>query len=162
MKRIVTVLLLILMCTSLLSGCIASVAEPEIKSGEFNFSVTYELQGEIHTVSGVYVCKYEGVEWVIDGGFHREWSGYIKGGEMEDNILIGKSANGGDIDLKLALEPDYFMGDSYYAIPEPMIIVTVSDDEGFYFQNDPDVVAATYGAKIISYEYDQPIKNSFN
>ena len=52
---------LLTMFTSFLSGCAAVVLLPKVKEGRFNFSVTYEINGEEKTYSGVYVCKYDGV-----------------------------------------------------------------------------------------------------
>ena len=66
--------------------------------------------------------------------------------------------------LMLALYPEYFMGDDATGgkgTPEPWLSVTLSDGEGMSIQNEKDVIEATYGAKIISYQYDEPIENSF-
>ena len=163
MKRILSALLLVLMLACVLSGC-GNVARPEIKKGEFDFSVTYELNGEVKTVSGVYVCKFDGVDLSLDGGFHREWKGYIKDDAMEDSILLTIAENGGEVELNLGLDPDCFMGDPNVEGDEPFvpwISVKVVNDEGLYFENDTDVIANTYGAKIISYDYDEPIQNTF-
>ena len=46
------------MCTH--TGCSGLTSGPEVEKGEFDFSVTYEFEGETKTVSGVYVCEYEG------------------------------------------------------------------------------------------------------
>ena len=84
-------LLVALMLSALLAGCGLEVPRPEIKEGEFSFTVTYEYNGEIKTVSGVYVCEFSGISWALDGGYHRAWNGYIKGGEPEEAVEIGIS-----------------------------------------------------------------------
>ena len=53
------------MLSALLAGCGLEVPRPEIKEGEFDFIVTYEYNGEIKTVSGVYVCEFSGISWAL-------------------------------------------------------------------------------------------------
>ena len=156
----VTVLILLLLC---LTSCGITVPRPKIKEGEFNFSVTYELRGEIQTVSGVYVCEYNGTDWAIDGGYHRDWKGYVKDGEVEEIIVIATAENGGSVELFLHFNPEHFMGERCEdGEPfEPWISVRLDDEDGLRFENDADLIAEVYGARIISYEYDEPIKNTF-
>ena len=164
MKRKLSILLFVLMLIGTLSSCGFSVPRPNIKEGEFNFSVTYDLNGEIHTVSGVYVCEFDGIDWVLDGGYHREWKGYVKDGTTEECIKLATAENGGIVELNLYFEPDLFMGESYSEEEEPFapcITVRLEDNEGLSFENNDKLIAEVYGAKIISYEYDKPIENSF-
>jgi hypothetical protein len=137
-----------------------------VKKGEFPFSVTYEFNGEIKTVSGVYVCEYKGTSWALDGGHHRDWNGYIKDGKVEETIEIGATDNGGKVALYLDLYPDYFMDDynmEVYDVPAPYIqIKSYSEDGGMSVIYDPNEVKELCGARIISYEYDAPVQNSFS
>lgn len=164
MKKTLTALLTVIMLICLLSGCSFSVSQPEIKSGEFNFSVTYEFDGETKTISGIYECKYAGTSFALDGGAHRSWEGRIKGDEVEDRTVIGTTENGDTIELVLALIPEYFMDDfveGYHEVPVPRLEVTVISEEGMGGILDPDEIEECCGAKIVSYKYDEPIKNSF-
>ena len=164
MNKMLRALSLLMVLVLALTGCGLEVPRPEIKEGEFNFSVTYEFNGEIRTVSGVYACKYNGTDWALDGGSHRDWVGYIKGGEIEEMIEIGTTADGGRVDLNLAFYPEYFMGDPLTGgkeAPVPRLTVCLQNGEGMWFENDADYIAENYGARIISYEYDEPIENSF-
>ena len=163
MTRKIIALLIVLMLTLTLASCALDVPRPEIKRGEFNFSVTYEYCGEIKTISGVYVCEYDGIDWVLDGGYHREWSGYIKDNTTEEFITLGIAEDGGEVELNLFFIPDRFMGDYYMEEEEPFspCMSVRLFDEGLYFESDPEIIAETYGARIISYEYDEPIVNSF-
>ena len=55
------------------------------------------------------------------------------------------------------------MVDSYYEDDEPFeprITVRIEDKEGL-FENDADLIAEVYGARISRYEYDEPIENTF-
>ena len=162
MKRTLCAIILVLMLSAMLSGCGLSEPRPEIKTGEFNFSVTYEYLGEVNTVSGVYVCEYDGIGWVLDGGYYRKWSGYIKDETTEENIVLGTAEDGGIVELYLALDPDAFMGDGYLDDEPflPYLSVRIID-EGLSFESDVVILEETYGARIISYEYDDPIENTF-
>ena len=162
-KRLVALCLAVaLLC--MLAGCGLTVPRPKIRKAEFDFSVTYEFNGETKTVSGVYVCKFNGTSWAIDGGYSRDWKGYIKDNKMEEIIEIGTAKDGNKVELDLDLNPDYFMGDFFEGrmdAPAPYISVKVVHDEGLYFICEPAEVEEYCGAKIISYEYDSPIVNSF-
>ena len=152
------------MFSYMLTGCGLTVPRPEIKEGEFAFSVTYEFNGETKTISGVYVCEYAGISWALDGGYSRDWKGYIKGDEEEEMMVIGTTAQGGKVEIDLDFYPEYFMGDSDTAgweAPIPYVSVTLVDDEGMMILHEPDEVEENCGAKIASYEYSEPIENSF-
>ena len=164
MKKRLSALLWALVLACVLVGCGASVPSPEIKTGEFDFSVTYEYDGEVKTISGVYVCEYDGLGWALDGGYYREWKGYIKDGTSEEVIVLATAADGGVVELNLCLDPKHFMGDSYLEEDEPFepcMTVRLEDEEGLCFENDAALIAESYGARVISYEYDPPIENTF-
>ena len=165
MKRILCVMLSVLLTTALAS-CGLTVPSPEVDNGEFDFSVTYEINGETKTVSGVYVCEYNGTDWALDGGYHRDWNGYVKGNPAEDRYKIGETDDGGDIYICLGVYPEYFMGDEETGgkeIPAPWITVQYPYDEngGVNIFNDATEIEESFGAKIISYNYAEPIENSF-
>ena len=139
MKRIFCSILVVFILTATLTSCGLDVPRPEIKSGEFDFSVTYEYCDEIKTVSGVYVCEFDGIDWVLDGGYHREWKGHIKDNAIDQNIVLEIAEDGGVVELYLAFDPGHFMGDSHWEGDEPFVpclSVKIEDDEGMYFEND--------------------------
>lgn len=169
MKRIIGAAVLVLMLSSILSGCGLEVPRPEIRKAEFNISVTYELFGEVKTLNGVYACRYTGVDFALDGGsFYRTWSGAFESG-IEDEILdIGATDDGGVITLTFCLFPEYFMGDPEYANHTPDAWVSViyyayRDKYSATYENiiDDSETVAEYGARLISLECDPPIENSF-
>lgn len=165
MKKIFVTLALLSALALTLSGCGFTVARPEIKSGEFNFSVTYEYAGEVKTVSGVYVCEYAGTSWTLDGGYDRDWTGYIKGADDNDHIILDTVEGGDEVILVLNLRPDYFMDDfnfDLYDIPAPYIMIKDYTEEGVRFLQDAVEAERDYGAKVISYEYGEPVGNSFS
>ena len=162
MKKLVCALVLISICLTALSGCGLTVPSPETKEGTFSYSVTYEIDGSASTVSGVYICKYNGTDWALDGGYHRDWLGYCEDG-CNGVIEIGTVDDGGAIRLNLGLFPEYFMGDSYIDEPKPWLSVCYLNDEGNVGSvlHDEDALENEFGIKLIGYEYDEPIVNSF-
>lgn len=164
-KKYLCGLLVAMVLVCMLTGCGATVPRPETEKGEFDFSVTYECNGETNTVSGVYVCEYDGVSWALDGGWSRSWKGYIKDGATEDTFEIGRTADGDAIKLNLAFYPEYFMDDFIegdHQVPVPYISVTLENDEGMSILHEPADVEEHCGAKIIDYAYDEPIENSYS
>lgn len=130
MKRIIGIILLRITLFVMLIGCGLAVPRLEIKNGEFVFTVTYEFNGEIQTVSGVYVCEYSGIDFALDGENHREWNGYIKDGNLEEIIVIATAEDGSIVELNLHFEPGSFMGDSYYEDDEPFEPWITGSDRG--------------------------------
>ena len=165
MKKALGFLIALLVLSLALTSCGSQVPRPEIKSGEFNYSVTYEYKGELKTVSGVYVCEYADTSWTLDGGHTRDWNGYIKGADDNDFVLIDVLDGGDEVSLVLNLDPEYFMDDynsDLYGIPEPYIQITdYTEDGGFCIIYEAAEVEEICGAKIISFEYDSPIENDF-
>ena len=168
MKRKVIGLFLAAALVFMLAGCGLVNLRPDVKTGEFNFSITYELNGEEKTFSAVYVCEYDGASWSIEGGdFSRDWADHVVGDYVGDDYsaVIGTTEDGGDIILFFGIYPQYFMGDSTgdRGVPEASIYVAYVENEGseIGLVSDPAEVEELYGAKVISCEYDAPIKNSF-
>lgn len=152
----------------MLAGCGLQVPRPEIKNGRFNFSVTYEIKGETNTFSAVYVCEFNGTNWSFDGGYSRDWDIHVEGDYEGDDYsaILGKVDDGGSIYLHFGLYPEYFMGDPEtgdWGLPEPSIAIVYPENElGEMTQiADPLELERDYGIRIVSYEYDNPIENSF-
>ena len=107
-KRIICVILLMLMLVGTLTSCEIEPA-PRVKEGRFNFSVTYRQMGETKTVSGVFVCKYAGRSFSLEGGdFERMWEGHIEGIEHAEEVynsavLICMTDDGGEIYLNFSI-----------------------------------------------------------
>ena len=149
--------------TSILSGCVAKMTIPQVQEGRFDFSVTYEIDGEEQTYSGTYVCKFDGAYVSLVGG-GRDWTGYLEEGNGMPELAI-QTNDDGVIYIGLGFYPEYFMADPDYAdssIPEPTLYI-------IYHSDDPDMVSidreldfmAEYGVRLISYTYAQPIENRY-
>ena len=168
MKRTLIALVLVLTLACTLTSCGLQVPRPEIKEGRFDFSITYEIFGEVNTLSATYVCEFDGTSWSLDGGYGRDWSAYTEGdyeGDDDYSAVIGKTEDGGDIILFFGIYPEYFMGDSTAdrGAPEPSVYITYPENENgeIGLVNGPEEVEALCGAKIISYVYAEPLDNEF-
>lgn len=160
--RITTAVLLIFTLTTLLTGCVATLPLPEIREGRFDFSVTYEIDGEEHTYTGVYVCEYDGVLTTFLGSYV-EWKSYVENEENEDVAI--QTNEDGVVYINFGFFPEYFMDDplSYmYATPTPGLYMIYNDstDEHFHITSEEEDIVK-YGVRLISFEYPEPIKNTF-
>ena len=164
----VLVLLVSALIAALFTGVFTRVPKPEIKEGEFDFALTYELDGETKKIEGIYVCKFEGTSRAIDG-VGRNWKGYIKDHSDTTDYEI-KTTDEGVIKVDLDICADFFMSDPNYQNmkssddpkPEPYVYITSGDDS----IEDPadEVTFSLYegdDVKIISFEYDEPIENTY-
>ena len=149
-------------------GAFRTVPKPEIKEGEFDFALTYEVDGETKVIEGTYICEFDKVVRALDG-VGRHWNGYIKDHDYFTDYEI-KTTDEGVIKINLDICPEFFMSDPTYEIikspddpkPEPYIYITSGDltsdnpseEISFNLYEEDDV-------KIISFEYDQPIENTY-
>jgi hypothetical protein len=148
--------------TMLFSGCAVKIGVPAIKEGKFDISVTYEVNGEQKTYTGVYVCKYDGVETTFLGS-SLEWTGYIEN-EEECDVPIQTNEDG-TVYINFGFYPEYFMNDPNaidYQSPTPNLFMVYNDStEDMLHITSEEEDILQYGVKLISYEYAAPIENSF-
>ena len=155
---------LVTMFTLILSGCVTILPIPEVKEGRFDFSVTYEINGEEKTVSGVYVCKYDGAYKTLAGD-GIEWTGYVENNDNGGVIPIHTNEDG-VIYIDLYFVPEYFMGDPdaiLFDVPAPALYMVYHDDDldAASYETDQEILATNYGVRLISYKYADPIENAF-
>lgn len=162
-------IVLVLLASALIAASFTrGIPRPEIKEGEFDFALTYELDGETKKIEGTYVCKFEGASRAIDG-VGRDWKGYIKDHGAVTSYELKTTAEG-TIKVDLDICPEFFMSDPDYQNmknsddpkPEPYIYITSGD----LSTEDPanEVTFNLYegdDVKIISFEYDEPVENTY-
>jgi len=161
MKKIIVMLLSLIIILSFIS-C-QNVSEPQIKEGEFPFEVVYEIDGKTVTVNDVYICEFDGFDWNEGVGKHRKWKGYIKSSGAKELILLE------DGDLKLAVSvglPEYYMSDQAITqIKEltPSIYYIKPNELGGTSSGVLDIepLLEQYKLKLVSWNFSQPIQNSF-
>ena len=135
--------------------------KPTITEHAFDFSITYELNGETKTIEDVYSVRY-----VRNGGYadtkERIYQGNI--GDMPEDstsYVLFEDAEG-KIVLLTALYAGYMMGDPQYASYADDALcpqIVYYDREGYEYEDEETLTAK--GVRLISYEYSSPIKNSF-
>ena len=72
---------LTLACTTALVGC-RKAPVPSVKEGRFDFSVTFEVDGVVETISSVYVCEYEESGMGLSG-WYINWNSYVEDSAIE-------------------------------------------------------------------------------
>ena len=176
-KRFLITMFLSLLLLTTLVGCEKGL-EPSVKNGNFKFSVTYEVDGEQETVSGVFVCEFVEVVFALDGSYI-EWNSYVQdtalANRLEENrgYLLLKTCDDGNVYLDINLSAKYFMADPDYVDTDtfepisnisPRLFIEYSDakyDEISESYSEDAAVLEGYGVKIIDYEYDAPIENTY-
>ena len=150
-------------------GLIAAVAScfltgitkaPTITEHDFNYSVTYTLDGETKTLHGVYKCRFSGVGGGNDRFYDDEYTDYGLASHSCAYTIAQK--DGFDLAVVTAFNTSYLMGDvendSYKsAIQEPYLIIYDQEYASYSYEEMPDI----FDAEIISWEYPEPIENSF-
>ena len=137
--------------------------DPKITYGEFPFEITYMINNETITVKDVYVCEYVGAFWDWNRGHFREWKGYVKN-TNESSLLITE-----DADRKIYCfvgSAEFYMDDEEYPEQKPLsprvFDVEKNDNinaEIMFFSSEE--IMQYYGIKIISWNFSEPIINSF-
>ena len=164
-QKLFIVTLLMIVMTMLFSGCAVKLEVPKVKEGRFDFSITYEVQGEVKTYEGVYVCKYEGA-YVMINGYGRNWTGYVENADNNFEFPVQENDEG-IIYITFGFSPSYFMAEpdfeeGGFAVPEPAIyLVYHSDDPNTSVEDSSLDFMAEYGIRIISYDYPDPIENEY-
>ena len=139
------------------------VLTPAITDQDFSYKVTYKLNGETKTLEGVYRCKLDGYG---DGQspFDRYYTGeYIVDGQSSySQTYTIAQEDGAELYIVTLFNECYLMGDT-----KDMDYVSYLDDpylealdkEGIPFEDGK--MPAAFTAEIISWEYPEPIENTF-
>ena len=164
MKKTICLLIALLLFSLGLTSCGLTMPRPEVKEGQFDVSVTYEVGGETKTLDLVYVCKYDGVKMTPEGTRYRAWNGYFEGYADGDVIEVSKNDDGSRIVLSFLIYAEYFMGE-----PESTDFYPEARTERIYFEDgiemidyDEELITEDYGMRILGINYDEPIKNTFD
>ena len=144
-------------------GTITNIAKkPTIPQHDFLFAITYELNGKTETFEGVYSVSYVGNDGYVDATTRQYEGTFTSNREDADTTLILSSGMDYSIYLYTNFNPDYLMGDPEYDYfsdrPFAPQLVYSHFDAGSY---DDEQTLLEHGAKLISWEYPEPIENTF-
>ena len=155
---IILVIGLILAITScFLTGIIK---EPTTKAHDFDYSVTYRIDGEVKTFEGTFRCSFKGHD-IHDDPTLRLYDGVHTKDGNEFGALWLTVAQKEDAELLMAvgLDAAYLMGDPdkyEYVHGNTDPYFEAIDAEGYSVE-----VSEKFDAEIISWEYPEPIENTF-
>ena len=159
-----TIILSIAIIAMAVYGTVTNIAmQPTIPQHDFPFSITYELDGKIETFEGIYSVSYVGNGGYIDATIRRYEGTFISNREDANTGLILRDNKDGTIYLHTRLYPDYLMGDpeydTYFNTYPYAPVLTYTNFELGDFEDEQTLLE--HGARLISWEYPEPIVNSF-
>lgn len=134
--------------------------KPRIRSGEFPFTIVYEINGEKIIIEDTMICKYDGVGWNEGVGKYRKWKSYLASSPKEDAVLLVA-----DDKRKIYCfvgSAEYYMGDEKYPEKRPLTprLINIRLDNDFTSISQ-DELLEMYNIRLISWEFSDPIVNSF-
>ena len=137
---------------------------PTVAKQDFNFSITYKLDGETKTINGVYSSRFTGFGANGVDPLCRYYEGTYKvdGEDDGDRCFTIAEKDGYELYIVALLNDYYLMGDeeneSYDSYTEGPTLEAEDKDGNQYDGTDlPDV----FNAEIVSFKYPEPIENTF-
>ena len=138
--------------------------EPVCKYGEFPFTLQYEINGEIKTISNTLVCKYKGIGIDEASGKKRLWEASIANGDTDKIVLLKINEL-----AEIYYSPGpaaYYMGDykNDYSSDFPNAKYLKYNENGSGRQEGivfADELYNKYKIKILKWDSASPIQNAF-
>ena len=162
--KVSAIILAIGLVLSLVACLVANmILEPTVTEQEFNYSITYKLCGETKTLEGVYTCKYNDYN-----GSQTPWDRYYTGTYTEDGQTTASHTrtiaqkDGAELYIVMSLNGSYLMGDRNDPDYEPFLeepYLGALDKDGYPYEEGE--MPSEFTAEIISWEYPEPIENTF-
>ena len=136
----------------------AIVKEPVITEHDFDFTVTYQLDGETKILEGVYRCRFRSTG---DKTVERYYEGSHLSNPSEEHPSAYTIAQKDGLELCIVIifSDRYFMDDadelSFHYDP----YLAVMDKEGMEYDDEQTV--GKFDAELIGWEYPEPVGNDF-
>ncbi len=134
---------------------------PEIRHAEFPYEIVYKTNGEMCTTSGIYVCKYDGIETASARTL--TWESYVKNTDVkkprDDQDIPLFVTDGIEVYLEIG-EPGYYMDDPNIQPPDKPKLVCRTNSK-IYFEWYNDDFRQVCDVELISYTLPEPIENTF-
>lgn len=135
--------------------------KPAVTEQDFDYSVTYKIDGETKTFNGVYTCRFTGFGGAGVDPLYRYYDGAytVDGESMESRSYAIAKKDGCVLEIITLFDDNYLMGDNQeeYDLVDPCLEAT--DAEGYQYGEEE--LPAEFDAEIISWEYPEPIENTF-
>lgn len=149
-------------------------SKPEVTTGEFPFTITYEYKGETGTLSGVVECAYSGSETIL-GQHERYWKQdtiYDNPENLEYPFIIDRNEEQQTtLSLYENVYAGYFMGDPLYKDcytayghegVEPCVEYYDYKNDIFLDDGNAEEILESIDFKVVDFTYAEPIENSFS
>lgn len=140
---------------------------PEITYGEFPFRIEYEVYGERIVVEDTIICEFNGFTSIScdNQTKYRRWkTSFASGRAMPlggGTVAYLEVDSANKIYLYLG-GPRYYMGDDFGGLPDCSADKYIKNSGGYSLKGvSQNELLNTYGIKVISYEFSEPIVNSF-
>ena len=139
------------------------VKEPTVTEPDLDFSVTYKLDGEIKTVDGVYSCRFNG-DCGPDDPIGRSYVGEytVDGVTTPSRTFTIAQKDGLELYIVVLFNDYYLMNDTSNESYEPSLeapTLEAIDKEGM--QYDDEETLSVFDVEIVSWDYPEPVENSF-
>ena len=139
------------------------VLTPAVTEHDFEYSITYELCGETKTLNGVYKCRFEGYSEGGDPADRYYTEEYTVDGQttLSHTYTIAEK-DGAELYIVTLFNDCYLMGDTKDMDYEPFLedpYLEATDKEGYPYEETN--MPSEFDAEIISWEYPEPIENTF-
>ena len=139
------------------------ILTPTVTEHDFNYSVTYKLNGETKTLDGIYKCSYKGFYQGRDPRDRYYTGEYTIDGQttLSHTYTIAQK-DGAELYIVTLFNDCYLMGDTKDMDYEPFLeepYLEALDKEGYPY--DEAEIPSEFTARIISWEYPEPIENTF-
>lgn len=137
---------------------------PEIRYGEFPFRLEYEINGQRIVIEDTLICEYDGIGADEGRGKYRKWKQKLTSGNERITLLkVGDKK-------ETYYHPGsakYYMGDfdSPIEYQHRFPDANIFEKEGGITSNRlirADQLLEQYNIKLISWDYTEPINNSFS
>ena len=163
--KIPSIIIVIGLILAIAANLLVSIQKkPTISEHDFNFSITYKLDGETKTFKGVYTSRFTGFGANGTDPLCRYYEGSYKmdADTDGDRRFTIAEKDGYELYIVALLDDCYLMDDkkneSYQDFLDDPVLEAIDKDGNQYADTDlPDV----FDAEIISWDYPEPIENSF-
>ena len=163
--RIPAIIIAIGIIIAIVASLLVSIQKaPTVTNHDFDFSITYKLDGETKTINGVYSSRFTGFGGNGVDPLCRYYEGTYKvEGETDgDRCFTIAEKDGYTLYIVTLLNDEYLMGDvendSYESCHEEP---TLEAEDKVGNQYDETNLPAIFDAEIVSFEYPEPIENTF-
>jgi hypothetical protein len=136
---------------------------PKITYGEFPFRLEYELDGERKVIEDTVICEFDGFGSNEGSGKYRKWKNRLASGDTEARITLLQISDTKKI-VYYAGSADYYMGDqvTHYLNNFSFPNAVIYEGSGGTRLVREEQLLNDYHIKLISWDYTQPILNSFD